>query len=158
MKYIDINHYQDRWMFLTEGMSVSDTDIHFILPIASDYATDIWASGISRQSNDPEHLEADNWLLQESNWYFQDSWKKSLQTGNGRLPPSLKENLSWDDDDLVYVMWSSESIIETIWAVFQRNWLCFLQRNSSIFLVNHARNEIVQFLSEGSFRIAKKPL
>ncbi len=124
-KYIDISNYEAKWMFEDE-IPVSAIDLKRIKPLTEDYSSRIWSKYISSENRHPMLLKNHEWPCLSSTWNITSSWQEEWNSDNNDLPNDLEHNIQWHYDSIIYFAYCKESIIETTWSVFKRNWKCFL--------------------------------
>jgi hypothetical protein len=156
MNYIDIDKYEAKWMFTNPNLPVSKADIIYIRPLDEKSSREIWSRYISEFNRHPMLIENHEWTSLNDTWIKQDGWQYEWNSDRPEPPILLKNTETWQENDIVYFMYMRESVIETTWAVFLRNWKCFLFDDEGPFLFNPRNSEIYQFGPSGKLLYGKK--
>ena len=91
-------------------------------------------------------------------WSDQGKWEAQWESDEDTLPESIIEHLAWPSNTVVYYCNDRKQVIETTWDVFQRTWKNFLFMDDGPLLIGKKRDQVVQFMSNGTFRIGNKTI
>ncbi|MFT5815698.1 MAG: hypothetical protein ACI9VT_003472 [Psychroserpens sp.] len=157
MNYTSIDELKNAWVFKHNNLPISDSDKTKIKPMASDRAKVLWDGVISKQVDHPDFFKKGDWPENIASWQDNGKWESTWDSEEILLPEMILTHLQWDNNTVVYYCNARDNVIETTWAVFQRCWKNFLFMDDGAILLGKKRNEAVQFLSTGYFKIGKKP-
>jgi hypothetical protein len=157
MNYTSIDELKNAWVFKHNNLPISDSDKTKIKPMASDRAKVLWDGVISKQVDHPDFFKKGDWPENAASWLDNGKWESTWDSEEILLPEMILTHLQWDNNTVVYYCNARDNVIETTWAVFQRCWKNFLFMDDGAILLGKKRNEAVQFLSTGYFKIGKKP-
>lgn len=124
------------WMFTDDTIGMSDADLGKLHFLRESYALVIWASTIR-----PFLQRMDYSASQRFDW--EEEWDDS----RSQFPSSILPQDAASPEDMLYFAWSPRMAVETTWAVFRRNWKCFLFHDEGPVLLVGGR--LVQFLPDG---------
>ena len=117
----------------------------------------LWDGAISKKSDHPDFFKKGDWPENSANWTDNGKWETIWESEESLLPELILGHLTWDNNTVVYYCSARNNVIETTWAVFQRCWKNFLFMDDGAILIGKKRNEAVQFLSTGYFKVGNKP-
>jgi hypothetical protein len=117
----------------------------------------LWDGAISKQVDHPDFFKKGDWPENAASWLDNGKWENIWDSDACLLPEIILAHLKWDNNTVVYYCSSRDNVIETTWAVFQRCWKNFLFMDDGAILIGKKRNETVQFLSTGYFKVGQKP-
>jgi len=157
MNYISIDELKNAWIFKHNSLPISDSDSAKIKPMASIRAKVLWDGAISKQVDHPDFFKKGDWPENAASWTDNGKWESIWDSEETLLPEMILSHLNWDNNTVVYYCSARNNVIETTWAVFQRCWKNFLFMDDGAILIGKKRNEAVQFLSTGTFKIGQKP-
>ena len=75
-------------------------------------------------------IENHEWTSLNETWLKKSTWQEEWNSDNS-IPPSILNTVTWQENDIIYLLYARESVIETTWSVFLRNWKCFQQEGVS---------------------------
>lgn len=156
MNYLPLTEYKKIWIFKHKDLPVSETDLVQIKPLTAARAEQVWAQQISQQSTHSSHFGADDWVSKNQTWLETVGWQQEWESDDPALPAAVAQHLQWEDDTLVYFCYESDHVIETTWAVFQRNWKNFLFFDDGPILIGKKRKQVAQFHQTGNVRIGNR--
>ncbi|GLP95683.1 DUF2947 domain-containing protein [Paraferrimonas sedimenticola] len=154
--YIALTEFKNAWMFRREDLPVSDNDAEAIRPMTEPRAAQLWKQAVSTQVDHPDFFKKGDWAFAVETWGESGDWESVWDSDQTQLPEELIAHLDWDDNTLVYYCVDQRTVLETRWGVFKRTWKCFLFMDDGALLVGKKRNQVVQFLSNGSYRLGDK--
>jgi hypothetical protein len=157
MSYTPLEQLKNAWIFKHKSLPIKDSDITKIKPMSTSRANILWDTFISKQVDHPDFFKSGDWAFNQENWQDSAQWESLWDSEEEALPPLISEHLRWDNNTVVYFCSSRNYIIETTWVVFQRCWKNFLFMDDGTLLIGKKRKEVVQFMSNGSFKIGNKP-
>ena len=157
MNYISIDDLKYAWVFRFKQLPISEQDFNAIKPMSSARSSALWAQFISKQVDHPDFFKEGDWPFNDDTWTETLPWQKAWESDDEQLPEVILEQLDWQDNTTVYYCNSRKQVIETTWAVFKRCWKNFLMMDDGPILIAKKRSEAVQFLSNGNFKIGRKP-
>lgn len=157
MKYIPLTEHHMAWIFNRADLPLSDDDRAAIKPLVVDRARQLWGDMISRQVDHPDFFSQGDWAFSLDTWQDEGSWEGIWDSNQAELPDGILEHLQWDDNTVVFYCNDHKKIIETSWGVFKRCWKNFLFMDDGALLVGRRRQQVVQFLSNGRYRIGTRP-
>jgi hypothetical protein len=157
MNYTSIDELKNAWVFKHKSLPISDSDKTKIKPMISTRAKVLWDGAISKQVDHPDFFKKGDWPESAASWLDNGKWENIWDSEACLLPEIILAHLKWDNNTVVYYCSSRDNVIETTWAVFQRCWKNFLFMDDGAILIGKKRNEAVQFLSTGYFKIGQKP-
>lgn len=158
MNYTSIDSLKNAWVFRHKSLPISTQDLALIKPMTSTRANVLWDNSISRQVDHPDFFKNGDWPHNDKVWYEQGKWEPVWDSETPQLPELIMNNLLWDKNTVVYFCSSRNHIIETTWDVFQRCWKNFLFMDDGPLLIGKKRDQVVQFLSNGTFKLGDKKL
>lgn len=156
MSYIPLESLKNAWIFKHKSLPISEKDIIKIKPMSTDRAHTIWDTFISKQVDHPDFFKKGDWAFNQESWKASDKWESIWDSEEVTMPELITQHLSWDNNTVVYFCSTRNQIIETTWAVFQRCWKNFLFMDDGSLLIGKKRKEVVQFLSNGTFKVGDK--
>ncbi|MGL1959395.1 MAG: DUF2947 domain-containing protein [Colwellia sp.] len=157
MNYIPLEQLKNAWIFKHKSLLIADADLKKIKPMTSMRANIVWDTFISRQVDHPDFFKKGDWPFDKSNWLEQGKWENIWDSDDENLPALMSEHLTWDNNTVIYFCSSRNNVIETTWTVFKRCWKNFLFIDDGPILIGKKRKEVVQFTSNGLFKIGLKP-
>ncbi|MFT5815613.1 MAG: hypothetical protein ACI9VT_003387 [Psychroserpens sp.] len=157
MNYTSIDELKNAWIFKHKSLTISDSDKTKIKPMISTRAKVLWDGAISKQVDHPDFFKKGDWPENAASWLDNGKWENIWDSEACLLPEIILAHLKWDNNTVVYYCSSRDNVIETTWAVFQRCWKNFLFMDDGAILIGKKRNEAVQFLSTGYFKVGQKP-
>ncbi len=158
MNYIPLEQLKNAWVFRHKSLPIEAKDLPKIKPMSNQRANVLWDSYISRQVDHPDFFKSGDWAFNKSTWVENGEWEKIWDSEEPNLPDLISEHINWDNNTVIYFCCSRQSIIETTWQVFKKYWKNFLFMDDGSLLVGKKRNETVQFLSTGRFKLGQRPL
>jgi hypothetical protein len=157
MNYFPIEQLKNAWIFKHKSLPITEKDLTKIKPMVSERASILWDTFISRQVDHPDFFKKGDWPFDQSNWSEQGKWESVWDGDDESLPELIEEHLKWDNNTVVYFCSARENVIETTWQVFRRCWKNFLFMDDGVILLGKKREQVVQFTSNGLFKIGMKP-
>ncbi|WP_163933412.1 DUF2947 domain-containing protein [Paraferrimonas sp. SM1919] len=155
MNYIALEDYKKAWIFRHQELPISEDDKAQIKPMSATRSTQLWKERISKQSDHPDFFKKGDWAFEIETWQEQGEWESIFDSADTALPELILESIEWQDNTVVYYCCDQNNVIESNWGVFKRCWKNFLFMDDGVLLIAKKRNEVVQFLSNGSFQIGK---
>lgn len=156
MSYIPLAEHKKAWIFNRQDLPISDDDKLFIKPMQGARAANFWNMTISKQVDHPDFFRKGDWPFELQTWQEQGDWESVWDSEATELPEMITDHLNWQGNTVVYFCSDRYSIIETTWEVFQRGWKNFLFLDDGTLLIGKKREQVVQFMSNGSFRLGTK--
>ncbi|WP_371373345.1 DUF2947 family protein [Thalassotalea aquiviva] len=157
MAYISIDDLKHAWVFKRKDLPISESDFNNIKPMTPARSATLWAATISNQVDHPDFFTDSDWVLQPEYWLDSGFWETTWEGDELDLPEPILAHLDWQDNTVVYFCLSRKLVIESNWGTFKRCWKNFLMMDDGPFLVAKKRPQVVQFLSDGSYKIGNKP-
>jgi len=157
MSHIPLEQLKNAWIFKHKSLPISEADLTKIKPMAKERANVLWDTFISRQVDHPDFFKKGDWPFDKSNWQEQGKWEGIWDSNEEGLPELISEHIAWDNSTIVYYCSNRDNIIETTWSIFTRCWKNFLFMDDGPILIGKKRSQVVQFTSNGSFKIGEKP-
>jgi len=156
MSYTPLDQLKNAWIFKHKSLSIKDSDLTKIKPMSVSRSNTLWDTFISKQVDHPDFFKNGDWAFNSDTWQESAQWEPRWDSEEEALPELINDHLSWDNNTVVYFCSSRNNIIETTWVVFQRCWKNFLFMDDGTLLIGKKRKEVVQFMSNGSFKIGSK--
>lgn len=156
MSYIPLEQLKNAWIFKHKSLPISESDLTKIKPMAKDRANVVWDTFISRQVDHPDFFKKGDWPFDKSNWQEQGKWEGIWDSNEENLPELINTHIAWDNNTVVYYCSARDNVIETTWAIFKRCWKNFLFMDDGPILIGKKRQQVVQFTSNGYFKIGDK--
>jgi len=156
MSYYPISQHPKSWIFQQENLLISEDDLLKIKPMEALRATTFWNTFVSKQVDHPDFFKKGDWAFNPNTWQDQGNWETQWDSDNSELPELILSHLEWPNNSVVYYCNDRKQIIETTWEVFKRCWKNFLFMDDGSLLIGKKRDQVVQFMSNGSFRIGSK--
>lgn len=156
MNYLPLDQYKYAWVFRRQDMAVTPDDLAQIRPLTASRSAEVWRGQISPVCLYPSHFGSGDWAGQEKTWKAKDQWQGAWDSESPELPELLAEHIQWEPNVTVYFCYKHDHVIETSWAVFRRNWKCFLFFDDGPLLVGRKRKEVAQFFEDGSLQVGKR--
>lgn len=157
MNYIAIEELKHAWVFRRKDLPITANDLANIKPMAKARSNTLWSAAISKSIDHPDFFTENDWVEQKSTWLEKGRWEDIWDSEDPLMPEAILKHLSWQGNTVVYFCLSRNMVIETTWSVFQRTWKNFVMMDDGPFLVAKKRTEVVQFMSDGNFRVGNKP-
>ena len=157
MSYIPLEQLKNAWIFKHKSLPIPEKDILKIKPMAKDRANVLWDAFISRQVDHPDFFKKGDWPFDKSNWQDQGKWETTWDSNETNLPELITTHIAWDNNTVVYYCSNRDNIIETTWLVFKNYWKNFLFMDDGPILLGKKRSQVVQFTSNGAFKVGEKP-
>jgi len=156
MNYLPLVELKNAWIFKHKSLPITEQDLANIKPMITSRAQVLWDTFISKQVDHPDFFKKGDWPNNDNNWHDKGKWEGIWDSNDPSLPELILENLTWDQNTVVYYCSDRNNVIETTWAVFQRCWKNFLFMDDGVILIGKKRKEAVQFLSNGQFKVGMK--
>ena len=157
MNYIPLEQLKNAWVFKRKDLPIADPDMLAIKPMSLARSATLWATSISQTVDHPDFFTEDDWVLKKEHCTSTGRWEERWDSEEPKLPDEIINHLDWQDNTTVYFALSRKIVIETSWAVFKRCWKNFLMMDDGPFLIAKKRDQYVQFLSDGNYRLGNKP-
>ncbi len=157
MNYLPLESLKNAWIFKHKSLPIADADLAKIKPMSTERANIVWDTFISRQVDHPDFFKKGDWPSDNSHWLDQGKWEGIWDSNDEKLPELIQNHLDWDQNTVVYYCSSRDNVIETSWLIFQRCWKNFLFMDDGPILLGKKRQQVVQFTSNGHFKIGQKP-
>lgn len=157
MSYTPLEELKNAWIFKHKSLPIQEKDLLKIKPMAKERANVLWDTFISRQVDHPDFFKKGDWPFDKSNWSEQGKWEGVWDSNEDKLPELMSEHIVWDNNTIVYYCSNRDNVIETNWGVFNRCWKNFLFMDDGPILIGKKRQQVVQFNSNGYFKIGEKP-
>lgn len=156
MSYLSLSEHKKSWIFNRTDLPIRDDDRAAIKPMTTTRAATLWKELVSKQVDHPDFFSKGDWAFSVETWKAEGEWESVWDSDEVALPAAISAHLPWEANCVVYYCNDQHSVIETTWAVFQRCWKNFLFMDDGALLLAKKRNEVVQFLSNGHFRLGVK--
>ncbi len=157
MNYVPLESLKNAWIFKHKSLPVAKSELAKIKPMSSERANILWDTFISRQVDHPDFFKKGDWPIDKGIWVEQGKWENIWDSDEEALPELINNHLNWDNNTIVYYCSSRDNVIETTWLVFKRSWKNFLFMDDGPILIGKKRQQVVQFSSNGYFKIGEKP-
>ena len=157
MNYLPLESLKNAWIFKHKSLPISDKNITKIKPMTIERANILWDTFISKQVDHPDFFKKGDWPADKSNWLEQGKWEGIWDSNDEGLPILINDHLNWDNNTVVYYCSARDNVIETTWLIFQQCWKNFLFMDDGPILIGKKRHQVVQFTSNGYFKIGQKP-
>ena len=157
MNYLPLESLKNAWIFKHKSLPIVESDLAKIKPMNIERANIVWDTFISRQVDHPDFFKKGDWPTDKSNWLEQGKWEGLWDSNEKALPELIEKHLDWDQNTVVYYCSSRDNVIETNWLIFKRCWKNFLFMDDGPILLGKKRQQVVQFTSNGYFKIGQKP-
>jgi hypothetical protein len=157
MNYIPLESLKNAWIFKHKSLPIAASDLAKIKPMSTERANILWDTFISRQVDHPDFFKKGDWPNDEGVWLEQGKWENIWDSDDEALPELISEHINWDNNTVVYYCSSRDSVIETTWLTFKRSWKNFLFIDDGPILIGKKRQQVIQFSSNGCFKVGKKP-
>ncbi len=157
MSYIPLSEHKKAWIFNRQDLPITDEDKAQIKLLAPARAANFWNMSISKQVDHPDFFKKGDWPFAIQTWQEQGDWESVWDSEEMALPQLITDHLNWQGNTTVFYCSDRFSVIETTWEVFQRCWKNFLFLDDGSILIGKKREQVVQFMSNGSFRLGVKP-
>jgi len=156
MSYIPLEQHSKAWVFRHQSLPISEADSVQIKPMTSPRAITLWGGFVSNQVDHPDFFKKGDWAFNPNTWTDQGKWEPTWDSDETDLPALILEHLDWANNTTIYYCNDRHHVIETNWGVFKRCWKNFLFMDDGPLLIGKKRDQVVQFLSNGTFRIGTK--
>jgi len=156
MAYLPLSQHPKAWVFQHQNLPINEDDFAKIKPMDTLRATTFWNTFVSKQVDHPDFFKKGDWPFSPNTWQDQGNWETQWDGDNAALPESILAHLNWPSNTVVYFCNDRKQIIETTWDVFQRCWKNFLFMDDGPLLMGKKRDKVVQFMSNGTYRIGDK--
>jgi hypothetical protein len=156
MNYTPLTNLKNAWIFRHKSLPITTKESEAIKPMTAARAKTIWDNLISDQVDHPDFFKQGDWPHNKSHWHDFGKWEGIWESSATDLPESITAHLAWEANTVIYYCSSREQVIETTWKVFQRCWKNFLFMNDGVILIGKKRQETVQFLANGQFKIGQR--
>lgn len=156
MSYIPLEQHHKAWVFRHQSCPISDDDKAKIKPMEAQRAVTFWNTFVSKQVDHPDFFKKGDWAFSQSTWLDQGKWEPEWESDENELPELILTHLPWPNNTVVYYCNDRQHVIETTWEVFKRCWKNFLFMDDGPVLVGKKRDQVVQFMSNGTFRVGSK--
>ena len=153
LSYIPLQEYRRKWIFNHNEIPVSDEDKSIIKPLTEQSAMLVWNTFISKKSIRPDLISKGDWAARSNSWKKEGLWQAAWDSEESALPEPILESIDWEDDTPIFFCYEKYQVIETTWAVFQRNWKCFLFFDDGPLLVSSAEKQAIWFQQNGEFQL-----
>ncbi len=157
MNYISIENLKNAWIFKHKSLPITSADLSKIKPMTTERANILWDTFISRQVDHPDFFKKGDWPNDNDVWSAQGKWENIWDSDDEALPELISGHINWDNNTVVYYCSSRDNVIETTWLIFKRNWKNFLFMDDGSILLGKKRQQVVQFNSNGNFKVGDKP-
>mgnify|MGYP000037857713 CR=1 FL=1 len=156
MKYTPLEELKNAWIFKHKSLPISTGDLNKIKPMQVSRANTLWDTFISKQVDHPDFFKKGDWAYNQENWLDCANWERDWDNDKLELPELIQNHLNWDNNTVIYFCVTRHNIIETTWVTFKRCWKNFLFMNDGTLLIGKKRNEVVQFFSNGTYKVGIK--
>lgn len=157
MSYIPLEQLKNAWIFKHKSLPINEADLTKIKPMVKERANVLWDTFISRQVDHPDFFKKGDWPYDKSNWQEQGKWEGVWDSTEESLPELITTHIDWDNNTVVYYCSSRDNVIETTWLLFKRHWKNFLFMDDGPILIGKKRSQVLQFTSNGCFKVGEKP-
>ncbi|WP_028109230.1 DUF2947 family protein [Ferrimonas futtsuensis] len=157
MKYSDFEHYPYLWVFKRQDMDVSEKDLSHIRPLTPRASDELWQAQISKNANHCTDLRKGDWARNQQTWQETLAWEAAFDSDDPSLPDEVEPFLAWDDNTIVWVCYGSDHVVETHWAVFRRNWKCFMFADEAALVIGKRRRQALFFADEHNLKLGTRP-
>ncbi|MCM2680286.1 DUF2947 family protein [Echinimonas agarilytica] len=156
MNYMSLDDLKNAWIFRHNSLPIEASDRAAIKPFTEPRANQLWDTFVSKQVDHPDFFKQGDWAFNNNTWKDSDNWESTWDSDDPALPELIQEHLNWDINTVVYYCVNRKYVIECRWEVFQRCWKNFLFMDDGALLIGKRRDEVVQFSSDGTFKIGQK--
>ena len=156
MNYIPLEQCKYAWIFRHKSLPLDEKSLCLIKPMSEQRAMVLWDGFISNSADHPDFFKQGDWAYNKSTWLDNGKWEGIWDSSDSALPSIITESLNWDPNTVVYYCINRKLVIETTWRNFQTSWKNFLFVDDGTILMGKKRQEVVQFFSNGQFKVGKK--
>ena len=157
MNYLPLESLKNAWIFKHKSLPISEKNLAKIKPMSAERANILWDTFISKQVDHPDFFKKGDWAADKNNWLEQGKWEGIWDSNDEALPQLIEEHLAWDNNTVVYYCSARDNVIETNWLTFKQCWKNFLFMDDGPILLGKKRQQVVQFTSNGYFKVGQKP-
>ncbi|WP_394200650.1 DUF2947 domain-containing protein [Shewanella waksmanii] len=154
--YIPLEQYKRKWIFNHKDLPVSEPDKTAIKPLDQKSSMEVWNKWISNRSSRTEQFTKGDWAAKASAWIETDHWQSAWDSEDPAMPDMLASHFDWPDDTAIYFCYEKYQVIETTWAVFSRNWKCFLFFDDGPLLISAKKKQAALFHQSGQYQIGTR--
>lgn len=159
LQYRPLDKERD-WQFFMEDCQVSADALATIRLLTEESSRAIWQVHVSEHVSERHNviplIPNDQWPQAETDCrvslYWQDSWESGRPDD---IQLQLRSNLAWEDDTIVFFLWSVHYGVETTWRTFLDYWINFLFDDECPILVTDAYDEVILFTPDGKLHIGE---
>ncbi len=156
MNYIPLEEFKYAWVFRHKSLPLDEKSLTAIKPMSEQRAMVLWDGFISKSADHPDFFKTADWPLDKKTWLDNGKWEGIWDSDELALPLAITENIQWDPNTIVYYCINRKLVIETTWANFKLTWKNFLFVDDGCLLIGKKRQEVVQFFSNGQYKVGKK--
>lgn len=156
MNYIPLSEFKYAWIFRHKSLPLEAKSIDKIKPMSEQRAMVLWDSFISKTADHPDFFKASDWPSDKKTWLDNGKWQGVWESDDNDLPQAITEHLQWDNNTVVYYCINRKQVIETTWENFKHCWKNLLFLDDGTLLIGKKRKEVVQFQSNGQFKVGTK--
>lgn len=154
-QYRSLSESGKEWVFRREEPAVTPDDRAAILLLSETAGANIWRDYVSDEHLYPDLLSQQSWV--KRGVIDQCDWENAWESDDEALPEKVLDHCSqWGGDTKIYFCCHADLVLETTWAVFQRNWKAFLFLDSDSILVGRKKKQAVQFAEQGDAKLLSR--
>ena len=158
MDYISLNDFKLGWIFRHRELPVPSEHLELIRPMAKASANQFWKTHISKEASHASHFMSDDWPSRNGVWEeAKEPWEPSWESDDSALPEAMAAAIPWEANVTVYYCYDMDNVIQTRWDIFCQHWKNFLFMDDHTLLLAKGRQDVVQFFSDGTYQLGKRP-
>ncbi|MEW6991674.1 DUF2947 family protein [Colwelliaceae bacterium 6441] len=156
MNYIPLDQFKYAWVFKHQSLPLNEKSLSKIKPMSEQRSNVLWDSFISKSADHPDFFASGDWAFDHKTWTDNGKWENIWDSEEQALPQIILDNIQWDANTVVYYCINRKQVIETTWLNFKNCWKNFLFVDDGTLLIGKKRQEVVQFSSNGHFKVGKQ--
>lgn len=156
MNYLPLSQCKYAWIFKHQSLPLTDELSALIKPMTEQRAMVLWDSFVSKTADHPDFFTTTDWPANGKTWLDNGKWEGIWDSEENDLPTAILDNIQWDPNTIVYYCINRKQVFETTWLTFKKCWKNFLFLDDGTLLIGKKRQEVVQFNSNGHFKVGKK--
>jgi hypothetical protein len=156
IKYTPLHNHHYLEYFTDDEIPIPKEYLIKIKPLEENSSGYFWDTNISSRNKHPMRLDDSDWfssLNLQALCQWQSAWNKNEYS---RIKSTLRNQVSWEDNTVVYMCWHRSVIIETTWEIFSEYWINFLFEDEGPILIAKGKNEIFTFGPSDNIFYAKR--
>ncbi|WP_206486416.1 DUF2947 family protein [Thalassotalea sp. G2M2-11] len=156
MNYIPLESVKFSWIFRHKSIPLDKVSLEQIKVMSEQRSAVLWDSFISRTADHPDFFKQGDWAFDSKTWCEHGKWQGIWESDDNALPTLIDDYIQWEDNTTVYYCINRKQVIETNWKNFKVCWKNLLFLDDGTLLIGKKRDEVIQFKSNGHFKVGKK--